>query len=125
MVHTAPGHGFDDYQTGLKHNLSILSPVDSAARYTTEAGPRLHSKSIFTEGTDEVIALLREEGNLVLEEQYTHKYPYDWRTKKPIIVRATKQWFADVGQIQRAALECIEKDIQMIPESGTVFHVLQ
>jgi isoleucyl-tRNA synthetase len=116
-VHTAPGHGQDDYLTGLKYNLPLLSPVNDIGCYTEEAGPGLVGKNVLSDGNTEVIRLLTEANCLILEEAYNHKYPYDWRTKKPTIVRATEQWFASVSSFRNEAMEAIN-NVQWIPAIG-------
>ncbi|GFH33704.1 uncharacterized protein HaLaN_33112, partial [Haematococcus lacustris] len=70
---------------GLRCGLPLLSPVDDAGCFTHEAGPRFAGKSVQGDGNAEVVTALAEVGALLLEEQYAHKYPYDWRTKKPTI----------------------------------------
>ena len=116
LVHTAPGHGQDDYIVGQKYGLELLSPVDDAGRFTDEAGP-FAGLQVQTEGTEAVIEALREQGALLCEEDYEHRYPYDWRTKKPTITRATDQWFASVDGFRQTALDAIKK-VNWIPESG-------
>lgn len=117
LVHTAPGHGQEDYATGLKYGLPLLSPVDDAGKFTAEAGERFKGLSVLKEGNEEVLVALEEAGGLLAREAYEHKYPYDWRTKKPTIFRATDQWFASVDQFRDAALDAIDK-VQWIPEIG-------
>lgn len=117
LVHIAPGHGFEDYDVGLKHGLDLSCPVDYRGRYTDEAGVRLSGQNILKEGTDCVIELLKERKQLVLEKPHVHKYPYDWRTKKPVIVRSTKQWFADVSKIQDQVQGCVA-ETEFYPEAG-------
>ena len=117
LVHTAPGHGQDDYLTGLKYGLELLSPVDDAGRFTAEAGEDLKGLDVLGEGNTKVIEQMREAGALLLEEAYEHKYPYDWRTKKPTIFRATSQWFASVDGFRQEALDAIEQ-VQWIPAVG-------
>ena len=107
LVHTAPGHGQEDYLTGLKNNLEILSPVDDVGKFTIEAGERFEGMSVLAEGNQAIIDALSETGSLLKAEDYGHKYPYDWRTKKPTIFRATDQWFASVEGFRDAALEAI------------------
>lgn len=109
LVHTAPGHGQEDYQTGLKYGLELLSPVDDAGRFTAEAGAEFEGKSVLGEGNIAVIDALRAAGALIAQEAYEHKYPYDWRTKKPTIFRATSQWFASVDGFREEALAAIEQ----------------
>ena len=117
LVHTAPGHGDEDYKSGLKHGLDCFSPVDDRGRFTSEAGERFQGLSVLKEGNDEVIAALSETGALILLEDYNHKYPYDWRTKKPTIFRATPQWFCSVNDFKDEALSAIE-GVKWVPEIG-------
>ncbi|GMI34071.1 hypothetical protein TeGR_g7548, partial [Tetraparma gracilis] len=117
LVHTAPGHGVEDYQTGLKAGLELLSPVDDAGKFTSEAGERFEGMSVLGDGNGEVIKALGEEGALLLEEKYKHKYPYDWRTKKPTIFRATSQWFASVEGFRDEALAAV-KEVKWVPAAG-------
>ncbi|KAB5578446.1 tRNA synthetases class I-domain-containing protein [Coniochaeta sp. 2T2.1] len=119
LVHIAPGHGFEDYEVGLPLGIEVAAPVDAQGCFTAEAYPpdpsALEGKFVFTEGSKAVIALMaRDVINLA---RYKHKYPCDWRTKKPIIVRATAQWFADVAHIKEPALKALE-EVRFVPESG-------
>jgi isoleucyl-tRNA synthetase len=107
-VHTAPGHGQEDYLTGLKNGLDIISPVDDVGKFTIEAGEKFKGMSVLGEGNTAIIEALREANALLKAEDYEHKYPYDWRTKKPTIFRATDQWFASVEGFRDAALEAVE-----------------
>jgi isoleucyl-tRNA synthetase len=108
LVHTAPGHGQEDYQTGLKYGLDLMSPVDDVGKFTIEAGERFVGLSVLAEGNQAIIDALAETGSLLKAEDYGHKYPYDWRTKKPTIFRATDQWFASVEGFREATLKAIE-----------------
>jgi len=108
LVHTAPGHGMDDYQTGLKHDLPPFSPVDAAGKFTADAGDGLEGLPVLGAGGEEVAARLEAAGNLLLAEPYEHRYPYDWRTKKPVLMRATDQWFASVSSFRQDALDAID-----------------
>eukprot|EP00595_Chromulina_sp_UTEXLB2642_P003229 CAMPEP_0196762238 /NCGR_PEP_ID=MMETSP1095-20130614/1643_1 /TAXON_ID=96789 ORGANISM="Chromulina nebulosa, Strain UTEXLB2642" /NCGR_SAMPLE_ID=MMETSP1095 /ASSEMBLY_ACC=CAM_ASM_000446 /LENGTH=512 /DNA_ID=CAMNT_0042112779 /DNA_START=523 /DNA_END=2058 /DNA_ORIENTATION=- len=117
LVHTAPGHGQEDYQTGLKYNLPLLSPVDDSGRFTSEAGERFKGLEVLSDGNIAVISALQESGTLIKEMDYQHKYPYDWRTKKPTIFRATEQWFASVSNFRVDALNAIE-NVEWIPSVG-------
>jgi isoleucyl-tRNA synthetase len=118
LVHTAPGHGQEDYQTGLKEGLELASPVDAAGKFTAEAANgRFTGLPVLAEGNEAVLAALQENGILLLEESYAHKYPYDWRTKKPTIFRATEQWFASIDSFRQDALDAIEK-VQWYPAVG-------
>ena len=122
IVHTAPGHGEEDFKTGQKYGLPILSPVDEQGRFTAEAGSQfvgldVLSKEPETSGNLAVIKALRAVGALLKEEPYNHKYPYDWRTKEPTIFRATEQWFASVAGFRELALQAI-KTVKWIPPEG-------
>lgn len=108
LVHTAPGHGQEDYQTGLKYGLDLLSPVDNVGRFTDEAGEQFAGLSVLGEGNTAIMEALNETGALLRVEDYQHKYPYDWRTKEPTIFRATDQWFASVEGFRQQAQEAIE-----------------
>lgn len=103
--------------TGLKYGLPLLSPVDDAGKFTAEAGERFAGLSVLKEGNEEVLTALGEAGGLLAKEAYSHKYPYDWRTKKPTIFRATDQWFASVDRFRDTALDAINK-VTWIPEIG-------
>ena len=116
LVHTAPGHGQEDYQVGLRYGLPILSPVDDNGNFTEEAGV-FAGLNVLGDGNSAVIEALREAGSLLKEEPYLHKYPYDWRTKKPTIFRATEQWFASVEGFRDQALKAIA-EVQWIPAQG-------
>ncbi|MDJ0798410.1 MAG: isoleucine--tRNA ligase [Calothrix sp. MO_167.B12] len=116
LVHTAPGHGQEDYIVGQRYNLPILSPVDDAGKFTEEAG-RFAGLNVLVDGNQGIIDALTEESSLLKEEPYVHKYPYDWRTKKPTIFRATEQWFASVAGFREEALKAISS-VQWIPAQG-------
>ncbi len=116
LVHTAPGHGRDDYNVGQKYGLGLLSPVNDYGVFTEEAG-QFAGLKVLKEGNQAVIDALSETGLLLKEEAYQHKYPYDWRTKKPTIVRATEQWFASVDGFRDAALAAI-RSVNWIPAIG-------
>lgn len=121
LVHCAPGHGMEDYLVCLKHNIPPFSPVDSNGKFTEDAlpfGSDLPGMEVLYGGTKRVLALLSESKALLsIQEKYRHKYPYDWRTKLPIIVRATAQWFADVDGIKAPAVESLS-GVKFIPEAG-------
>ncbi|KAI5853590.1 tRNA synthetases class I-domain-containing protein [Tricharina praecox] len=118
LVHLAPGHGMDDYLVCQKHNIPPFSPVDNNGRYTTDTLPHLVGKEVLYGGTKAVLDMLASSGSLLhLQNKFVHKYPYDWRTKLPIIVRATAQWFADAENIKAPAVAALE-DVKFIPESG-------
>eukprot|EP00262_Sarcandra_glabra_P011763 TRINITY_DN2896_c0_g2_i1.p1 TRINITY_DN2896_c0_g2~~TRINITY_DN2896_c0_g2_i1.p1 ORF type:complete len:1114 (-),score=229.52 TRINITY_DN2896_c0_g2_i1:171-3194(-) len=108
LVHTAPGHGQEDYTTGLKYGLPILSPVDDDGKFTKEAG-QFGGLDVLGDGNIAVVKYLDEQSSILVEEPYGHKYPYDWRTKKPTIFRATEQWFASVEGFREAAMGAISR----------------
>lgn len=115
-VHTAPGHGDDDFVVGKKYNLDILCPVDSKGFMTEEAGPEL--KGIFYEDANEkVLEMLTNVGALLKVTKIVHSYPHDWRTKKPLIFRATPQWFCSIDSIRDELLKEIE-DVTWTPSWG-------
>jgi isoleucyl-tRNA synthetase len=116
LVHTAPGHGQEDYITGQKYGLPILSPVDDGGNFTEEAG-QFAGLNVLGNGNKAVIDAIAEVGALLKEEPYQHKYPYDWRTKKPTIFRATEQWFASVEGFRDRALDAISQ-VRWIPAQG-------
>jgi len=109
LVHTAPGHGTDDYMTGVKNNINIFSPVDKYGKFTDDVPERFQGLNVLKEGNEEVINYLSEINHLLLQEDYNHKYPYDWRTGKPTIFRSTYQWFSSVDKFKLNALDEINK----------------
>jgi isoleucyl-tRNA synthetase len=92
LVHTAPGHGEDDYETGIREKLEVYSPVLANGRFDDTVPQWLVGKSVW-EGNKLITAHLQESGHLFAEQTITHSYPHDWRSKTPIIYRATEQWF--------------------------------
>ena len=107
LVHTAPGHGVDDYLVGqLQYKLGVLSPVDNQGVLTEEAG-QFAGKFVFDANKD-IITHLDETGALLKQEDITHSYPHDWRSKKPIIFRATPQWFCSVDAFRSELLEAVD-----------------
>jgi isoleucyl-tRNA synthetase len=116
LVHTAPGHGQEDYIVGQRYKLPILAPVDDSGDFTQEAG-EFAGLNVLGEGNQAVIDALAAAGSLLKEEAYAHKYPYDWRTKKPTIFRATEQWFASVEGFREEALKAIAS-VKWIPAQG-------
>jgi isoleucyl-tRNA synthetase len=116
LVHTAPGHGVDDFNTGRKHGLPVLCPVDEGGTLTAEAGP-FAGLNVLKDANGVILAALRDTGALLAERSYEHRYPYDWRTKKPTIFRATEQWFASVEGFRDQALAAIAA-VEWLPASG-------
>ncbi len=124
LVHTAPGHGVEDYQTGLREGLDIYCPVREDGTFDNTAPQWLQGKSVW-EANELVCARLRESGHMFHEHKFTHSYPHDWRGKTPVIFRATEQWFVDVnkpfkngGTLRQRALDVTAKDVKFIPEWG-------
>ncbi len=108
-VHTAPGHGADDYLTGLRYGLEILSPVDDDGRFTSEAGP--YAGEQVPEVNTRINSDLQTAGALVRQSDINHSYPHCWRCKQPVIYRATAQWFISMekNDLRTRALEEIHK----------------
>lgn len=116
LVHTAPGHGMDDFAVGQRYGLPVLSPVDDHGNFTEEAGP-FKGLNVLKDANEAIIQALAEAKTLLKEETYAHRYPYDWRTKKPVIYRATEQWFASVDGFREQAMQAIAA-VQWIPAQG-------
>jgi isoleucyl-tRNA synthetase len=116
LVHTAPGHGVDDFHTGQKNGLPVLCPVDEAGTLTEEAGP-FAGLNVLKDANPAIIEALEQADALLKHEPYGHRYPYDWRTKKPTIFRATEQWFASIDGFRDDALDAIDK-VNWTPASG-------
>lgn len=117
LVHTAPGHGEDDYIAGNRYKLPVVSPVDSKGVFTDEA-PGF--EGIFYDKANPMITdLLQEKGALLKLDFFTHSYPHDWRTKKPVIYRATPQWFASINDFRQNILDEVEKVDWIIPWGKT------
>ncbi|KAI0513067.1 tRNA synthetases class I-domain-containing protein [Xylaria bambusicola] len=122
LVHMAPGHGFDDYEVCNTHGIPVAAPIDDMGRFTQDAFPDAPellqgAPSVIEGGGRKVLDLLKPSGDVLLVEKHQHKYPYDWRTKKPVVIRATEQWFADVASIKEEALDSLTT-VRFIPESG-------
>ncbi|AEX86246.1 isoleucine--tRNA ligase [Marinitoga sp. 1135] len=116
-VHTAPGHGADDYQTGLRYKLPVLSPVNHEGVFTNEAGK--YAGLHIWKANKIIIEDLKESGHLIARADITHSYPHCWRCKNPVIFRATEQWFisVDSNNLRQKALDEI-KNVEWIPEWG-------
>ena len=116
-VHTAPGHGADDFDTGMKYDLPILNPVDAAGRFTPEAGPYA-GLQIF-DANERIVDDLRASGALWSAAEYEHSYPHCWRCHNPVIFRATAQWFLAMDQnlLRAHALDATDA-VEYVPEWG-------
>jgi isoleucyl-tRNA synthetase len=127
LVHCAPGHGMDDYQALQPliqaSEVAILAPVDAKGRFTADAVPNdanlLRGRDVLKDGNQAVLDLLSEQQSLMVSYKYVHSSPYDWRTKEPVIVRATAQWFADVSSIRSETVASLE-DVKFFPDGGKV-----
>jgi isoleucyl-tRNA synthetase len=116
-VHTAPGHGREDYITGLNYNLPVISPVGNDGCLTDEAGP--YAGMFIFEANRKINDDLAANGFLLKEESLSHSYPHCWRCKKPVIFRATEQWFISMESngLRDKALAAV-KDVEWIPQWG-------
>ncbi|HET7294003.1 MAG TPA: class I tRNA ligase family protein, partial [Vicinamibacteria bacterium] len=117
VVHTAPGHGWDDYLTGVRYGLEIYCPVDEAGRFAPEV-ERFAGRKVF-DANPEIVAFLKDEGALVASGKERHSYPICWRCKHPIIFRATEQWFIalDKDGYRQRALDAIAR-VRWFPAWG-------
>nr|CAG8472511.1 11615_t:CDS:10 [Entrophospora candida] len=118
LVHIAPGHGMEDYEICKRLNRPAFCPVDNLGNFTSEVGEAsFEGLSVLKEGSTAVINFLKKKNYLIAVEKFKHNYPYDWRTKEPVILRATPQWFADVGAVKQKAVELLS-NVKMVPESA-------
>ncbi|EEU30620.1 isoleucine--tRNA ligase [Limosilactobacillus coleohominis 101-4-CHN] len=118
LVHTAPGYGDDDYWFGKKYDLPILAPMNDQGVLTAENGPEFDG--VFYQKADDVsLKLLEEKNALLLEEPLKHSYPFDWRTKQPIVFRATDQWFVSIDKMRDEILKAVD-EVKYFPEWGKV-----
>lgn len=118
LVHTAPGHGNEDYFTGLQYKLDIIMPVDGKGNFDSTVKD-LAGQNVL-EANKIIIERLKDAGALLFNSAIRHSYPHCWRCKSPIIFRATSQWFLNVEHegLRSKLLEAIRKDIKWIPDSG-------
>lgn len=131
LVHIAPGHGTDDYLIGVKNNLEIFSPVDSYGNYDLSQFNNQQLKQFLTDPMDNskgrnvldnktataIIDKLAESKMLFSQSNYKHSYPYDWRSKCPVIIRATPQWFIDLNNLKNTATNVL-RNVNFIPKRG-------
>jgi isoleucyl-tRNA synthetase len=117
LVHTAPGHGQEDYESGRQYGLEAYSPVDDAGRFTKEV-PEFAGQEVW-EANAGIIELLRQKGRLLGAQEISHSYPHCWRCKQPIIFRATEQWFISMEKngLRQKALAAIDQ-VNWIPRWG-------
>jgi len=116
-VHTAPGHGQEDYEAGLRYGLDIYAPVDHKGVFTKEAGD-FAGQYVF-KANKGIIELLKSKNVLMAEEKISHSYPHCWRCKSPVIFRATEQWFISMkaNDLHKKTLESIQK-VNWVPTWG-------
>ena len=117
IVHIAPGHGEDDYEAGLKYGLDIYAPVDDRGKFTKSV-PQFEGQFVF-KANEGIIEVLKEKNALLNTEKIRHSYPHCWRCKKPVIFRATAQWFISMekGDLRRRCLEEIDR-VSWVPSWG-------
>ena len=115
-VHTSPGHGVEDYETGVRYGLKVYSSVDHAGRFEQEM-PIVGGMTL-TDGGNKAIELIKEKGRLLGLGKIDHSYPHCWRCKKPVIFRATDQWFINVKEFRDDALRIIDEGVKWIPDWG-------
>ena len=118
LVHTAPGHGREDYETGLKYGLEVYSPLDDGGRFLPEVG-HFAGTEVFA-ANPLVIEKLAQAGALLGQARITHSYPHCWRCKKPVIFRATDQWFISMSEndLRQRALKAIMEEVAWVPKWG-------
>jgi len=118
LVHTAPGHGQEDYQAGLKYNLPVLMPVDNKGIFDKTV-PEFSGQNVFA-ANENIIKFLKEKKVLLHCDNISHSYPHCWRCKSPIIFRATEQWFMaiDHNHLREDLIKVIKEKIQWIPQAG-------
>ncbi len=125
LVHTAPGHGVEDYETGMREGIEIYCPVVEDGTFDDTVPEWLTGKDVW-QANPLVVDHLRQSGHLYRHERYTHSYPHDWRGKTPTIFRATEQWFiavdrpfgTDQSSLRQRALTAAEDAIEFVPEWG-------
>ncbi|CAH0056570.1 unnamed protein product [Clonostachys solani] len=120
LVHVAPGHGQEDYEACSELGIEAFAPITDEGHFTKQAFPEdperlVSAPSILDGGSRAVLDILADD--VLTTHVISHKYPYDWRTKQPVVTRATSQWFADVGSIKDDALEAL-KSVHFIPQTG-------
>jgi isoleucyl-tRNA synthetase len=116
IVHIAPGHGKEDFEVGQKYGLEVLSPIDEQGRFTKEA--KMFEGMDTDEASKRVVEILESSKKLIKKDRITHSYPHCWRCKKPLIFKATEQWFlrVDHKELRKRALKEIEK-VRWVPPS--------
>ncbi|MBM3255519.1 MAG: class I tRNA ligase family protein, partial [Candidatus Omnitrophica bacterium] len=118
LVHIAPGHGAEDYLTGIKYKLDVLMPVDPKGNFDASAG-EFQGLNVY-DANKLIIEKLDKLSALLLADKCQHSYPHCWRCKNPVIFRATRQWFLQIDKhdLRKKLLEAIDQDIQWVPAVG-------
>lgn len=117
LVHTAPGHGEDDYRIGRVYDLDVFCPVDDRGFMMESAGQ--FAGMYYEDANEAIVKELQTRGTLLFSERFTHAYPHDWRTNKPVIFRATPQWFASIEQLKQDLLDEVKR-VKWLPVWGEV-----
>uniref|UniRef100_A0A0N5A4X4 isoleucine--tRNA ligase n=1 Tax=Parastrongyloides trichosuri TaxID=131310 RepID=A0A0N5A4X4_PARTI len=117
LVHVSFAHGFNDFNLGKEKKLDVDCFVDDNGCYTRHLGYELEGKNVLTDGCDAALQKLKKD--VIFEESYRHSYPYDWRSKKPVIIRACEQWFIDISKISKKAIEKINNNEVIVNSGGT------
>ena len=115
VVHTAPDHGHEDFAVGKKHGLHPLGLLDDKGCFTDAVPEWSGLEALDKATTAAIIEALRGADALIAEHEHVHSYPYDWRTKKPVLTRTTQQWFADLSELKDQADNALG-NVQMTPE---------
>lgn len=129
LVHCAPAHGLDDYlafsaafprSSSTAALADLPNPIDDGGCFVAGIDDRLIGLEALGRGSDVMRDILREQGVLLRQERVEHKYPYDWKTKQPVLVRATRQWFANLDGIKEQALQALQQ-VRFVPASCMSF----
>lgn len=115
-VHTAPGHGVEDYETGIRYGIEVYNPVDDKGFF--KQGTPLVGGLSLDKGSEVVLKTLTESNRLLGHQKIMHSYPHCWRCKKPVIFRSTEQWFVNVDKFREKALEIIDENVKWVPDWG-------
>jgi len=118
LVHTAPGHGQEDFETGCKYNLPVLMPVNDKGVFDESCG-KFKGQFVF-KANDNIIQDLKDRGLLLFSDKVSHSYPHCWRCKHPIIFRATQQWFLEIDHqgLREKLIKIIRDDVRWFPAAG-------
>ncbi|MFH1458627.1 MAG: isoleucine--tRNA ligase [Candidatus Omnitrophota bacterium] len=119
LVHTAPGHGQEDYLTGQRYNLETIMPVNRKGEFFQEIAMEFKGQNVFA-ANPHIVDKLKEQGNLLHAGQIAHTYPHCWRCKKPVIFRATEQWFLNIDKdgLRKRMLKAVNEEVAWIPAAG-------